>query len=47
MLRTLRAPGGGPSLRTRMVALMLLVGMVLAAAPALIPVARWAIGLLI
>jgi hypothetical protein len=43
MLRTMRAPGGGPALRTRMVALMVAVGMLLAAAPALIPIIRWII----
>jgi hypothetical protein len=41
MLRTMRAPNGGPALRTRMVALMVAVGMLLAAAPALIPIIRW------
>jgi hypothetical protein len=46
MLRTMRAPGGGPALRTRLVALMLAVGMLFAAAPALIPVVRWALSLI-
>jgi hypothetical protein len=47
MLRTMRAPGGGPALRTRLVALMVAVGLLLAAAPALIPVVRWIVGQLI
>jgi hypothetical protein len=41
MLRTMRAPNGGLALRTRLLALMLAVGMLLAAAPALIPIIRW------
>jgi hypothetical protein len=41
MLRTLRAPDGGPALRTRAVALTVIVVMLLSAAPALIPVVRW------
>jgi hypothetical protein len=47
MLRTMRAPGGGPALRTRLVAFMVAVGLLLAAAPALIPVVRWIVGQLI
>lgn len=43
MLRTMRAPNGGLALRTRMVALMVAVGMLLAAAPALIPIIRWVV----
>lgn len=44
MLRTLRDPGGGPAFRTRLVALLLALGMLLAAAPLLIPITRWAVG---
>ena len=44
MLRILRAPGGGPAFRTRVVALLLALGMLLAAAPLLIPMTRWAVG---
>ncbi len=44
MLRTLRSPGGGPAFRTRVVALLLALGMLLAAAPLLIPATRWAVG---
>jgi hypothetical protein len=44
MLRILRAPGGGPAFRTRVVALLLALGMLLAAAPLLVPITRWAIG---
>jgi|GEM_PF-4694755 len=46
MLRTMRAPGGGPALRTRAVALMLVVGMLGLAAPVLIAIVRWLFGLL-
>lgn len=44
MLRTLRAPSGGPAFRTRVVAFLLALGMLLAAAPLLIPITRWAVG---
>jgi hypothetical protein len=37
----MRAPNGGPSLRTRAVAALMALGMLLAAAPALITIARW------
>lgn len=43
MLRTLRSPEGGPAIRTRVVALLLALGMLLAAAPMLIPITRWAV----
>lgn len=41
MLRALRAPGGGPALRTRVLAALVIVGMLVAAAPVLIPITRW------
>jgi hypothetical protein len=37
----MRAPDGGPALRTRAVALLVALGMLLAAAPMLIPITRW------
>ncbi len=45
MLRLLRSPGGGPAFRTRVVALLLALGMLLAAAPLLVPITRWAVGI--
>ena len=47
MLRTMRAPDGGPALRTRMVALMVAVGMLFLGGPALIPITRWLLGMII
>ncbi|HUR76251.1 MAG TPA: hypothetical protein VMZ00_18345 [Sporichthya sp.] len=44
MLRTLRAPSGRPAFRTRVVALLLALGLLLSAAPLLIPLTRWAVG---
>jgi hypothetical protein len=44
MLRTMRDTDGGPSLRVRLVALLLALGMLLAAAPALVHVIRWSFG---
>lgn len=41
MLRTMRGTDGGPSMRVRMVALLVALGMLLTAAPALIHVVRW------
>ncbi len=41
MLRTMRATDGGPSARVRLMALLLALGMLLTAAPALIHVMRW------
>jgi hypothetical protein len=44
MLRTMRAPDGGPALRTRLLAIMVIVGMLLlSGAEMLIPVFRWAV----
>jgi hypothetical protein len=37
----MRASTGGPSLRTRAIALLVALGMLLAAAPLLIPITRW------
>jgi len=44
MLRTLRAESGGPAFRTRIVAGLLALGLLLSAAPLLIPITRWAVG---
>ncbi|MBA3742073.1 hypothetical protein [Sporichthya sp.] len=44
MLRTLRASNGRPAFRTRVVALLLALGMLVGAAPLLIPLTRWAVG---
>jgi len=41
MLRTMRTTDGGPSMRVRMVALLVALGMLLTAAPVLIHVVRW------
>jgi hypothetical protein len=43
MLRILRSPRGGPAASTRLLAAMLVVGMVAAAAPSVIPAARWVV----
>lgn len=43
MLQLLRGPGGAPSVRTRALAVLLVVGMVAATAPAVIPVAKWVV----
>lgn len=43
----MRDTDGGPSLRVRMVALLLALGMLLAAAPALIHVVRWSFNQLV
>jgi hypothetical protein len=39
----MRAPDGGPSLRTRAVALLVALGMLFAAAPMLFTFTRWAL----
>lgn len=44
MLRTLRNPDGGPALRVRLVAGLLVLGLILLAAPLLVPVLRWLAG---
>jgi hypothetical protein len=41
VLRTMRAPDGGPALRTRALALLVVLGMLGLAAPPLITVTRW------
>jgi hypothetical protein len=43
MLRMLRSSRGGPAASTRVLAAVLVVGMVAAAAPSVIPAARWVI----
>jgi hypothetical protein len=47
MLSSLRNPEGGPALRVRIIALVLVAGLVLLSAPVvLVPVLRWLISLL-
>jgi hypothetical protein len=47
MLSSLRNSEGGPALRVRIIALVLVVGLVLLSAPVvLMPALRWLIGLL-
>jgi hypothetical protein len=41
VLRTMRAPSGGPSLRTRAIALLTALGLLVGTAPLLIPIIRW------
>ena len=41
MLRGMRDETGGPNLRTRLVALLAAVGLVVVTAPAVVPVVRW------
>jgi hypothetical protein len=41
MLQLLRGATGAPAVRTRAVAALLVVGMVAATAPVVIPVAKW------
>ena len=47
MLRTLRNSHGGPAIRVRVIAALLVLGMVALAAPAIIPVLRWLLGILV
>jgi hypothetical protein len=42
MLRLLRDPRGRPSVTVRLLAALVVLGMLLIAAPALMPVLRWA-----
>ena len=45
MLRALRDPEGGPALRVRLVAALLVLGLVVLAAPVvLVPLLRWLLG---
>jgi hypothetical protein len=37
----MRDPDGGPTVRVRLLALLLALGMLLLAAPALVPLLRW------
>jgi hypothetical protein len=41
MLATLRNAEGGPSLRVRLLAVLVILGMLLLSAPVVIPVVRW------
>lgn len=43
MLQLLRGPRGAPSVRTRALAALLVLGMVAATAPAIVPVAKWVV----
>ncbi|MDP9392872.1 MAG: hypothetical protein M3Q27_00785 [Actinomycetota bacterium] len=48
MLRSLRSPDGRPALRVRLVALLVVLGMVLLAAPVvLVPLVRWLFGVIV
>ena len=45
MLRTLRdTQNGGPALRMRVMAVLVILGMLALSAPVLIPVSRWLLG---
>ncbi|HEU4491425.1 MAG TPA: hypothetical protein VFR74_11200 [Jiangellales bacterium] len=44
MLRQMRDASGGPSTRIRLIALVVAVGMLVAAAPLLIPLVDWLLG---
>jgi hypothetical protein len=46
VLRNLRDPSGRPSERTRVVALLVAVGLIVVTAPAIIVVVRWLAGLI-
>lgn len=41
MLRSLRDQSGGPNVKTRLVALLAAIGLLVVAAPVLIPLVRW------
>ncbi len=41
MLGTLRNPDGGPALRVRVLAVLVILGMVALSAPVVIPLVRW------
>ena len=41
MLRGLRDESGGPNVKTRLVALLAAVGLLIVVAPAVIPLVRW------
>jgi hypothetical protein len=41
MLRSLRDQGGGPNIKTRLVALLAAIGLLIVAAPAVVPLVRW------
>ncbi|MGH8866583.1 MAG: hypothetical protein ACRDYU_01150 [Actinomycetes bacterium] len=47
MFRGLRGPDGRPTLRTRVLAVVVVLGLAVLSAPALIPVLRWTINLLL
>ena len=44
MLPALRDPGGKPAVPIRLLAVLVVLGMILIAAPILVPVVRWATG---
>jgi hypothetical protein len=47
MLATLRNPEGGPALRVRVLAVLVILGMIALSAPVVIPMVRWVFGALI
>ncbi len=48
MLSSLRGPDGGPALRVRVLALVVVLGLVLLTAPlVLVPLVRWLSGLIL
>ena len=41
VLRSMRDESGGPNVKTRLVALLAAIGLLVVAAPAIIPLVRW------
>jgi hypothetical protein len=41
VLRSLRAPDGGPALHVRLIAAVIVLGMTVLAAPVVVPLLRW------
>jgi hypothetical protein len=46
MLRSLRDDAGKPNVRTRLVALLAAIGLLIVAAPAVVPLVRWIVHLI-
>jgi hypothetical protein len=47
VLRSLRNSRGGPAIRVRVVAALVALGMIALAAPAVVPVLRWLLNILV
>ncbi len=47
MLGTLRNADGGPALRVRVLAVLIILGMLALSAPVVVPLVRWLLGALI